>query len=62
MEEARYKLMAVTFLGEKEVAHFSVLEVAEQRASELNETAERNPRGYVRYVVRPVEGRHKGGR
>ena len=62
MEEARYKLMAVTFLGEKEIARFPVLEVAEQRASELNETAERNPRGYVQYVVRPVDGRLKGGR
>ena len=62
MEEARYKLMAVTFFGESEIARFSVLEVAEQRASELNETAERNPRGYVQYVVRPVDGRRKGGR
>ena len=57
MEEARFKLMVVTFFGEKEVARFSTLEVAEQRASELNEHAERNPRGYVRYIVRPLEGR-----
>ena len=57
MEEARFKLVAVTFLGEKEIARFSTLEVAEQRASELNEHAERNPRGYVQYVVRPAEGR-----
>ena len=57
VEEARFKLMVVTFLGEKEVARFSTLEMAEQRASELNEHAERNPRGYVQYVVRPLEGR-----
>lgn len=62
VEEKSYKLLAVTFLGEKEVARFSTLEVAEQRASELNEHAERNPRGYVRYVVRPAEGsRERGG-
>ena len=59
--EDRYKLVAVTFFGESEIARFSVLEAAEQRASELNETAERNPRGYVQYVVRPVEC-SKGGR
>ncbi len=56
VEEASYKLMVVTFFGEKEIARFSILEVAEQRASEMNEHAERNPRGYVQYVVRPVEG------
>ena len=49
--------MVVTFFGEKELARFSTLEAAEARASELNEHAERNPRGYVQYVVRPVEGR-----
>ena len=57
MDEARFKLMVVTFFGEKELARFSTLEAAEARASELNEHAERNPRGYVQYVVRPVEGR-----
>ena len=49
--------MVVTFFGEKDLARFSTLEEAEARASELNEHAERNPRGYVQYVVRPVEGR-----
>jgi hypothetical protein len=57
VKEARFKLMAVTFFGEKEIARFSNLEVAEVRASELNEHAERNPRGYARFVVRPVEER-----
>ena len=59
VEEARFKLMAGTFFGEKEIARFSTLEVAEVRASELNEHTERNPRGYAQYVVRPVEGRSR---
>ena len=57
VEEARFKLMVVTFFGEKELARFSTLEVAELRASELNEHAQRNPRGYAQYIVRPVKGR-----
>lgn len=61
MEEARFKLMVVTFFGEKEVARFSTLEVAEQRALEANAHAERNPRGYTHYVVRPVEARREDG-
>ena len=59
VEEARFKLTVVTFFGEKEIARFSTLEVAEQRAAELNEHAQRNPRGYVHYVVRPVEARRE---
>lgn len=57
VEEARFKLMAVTFFGEKEIARFSNLEVAEVRASELNEHAEKKPRGYAQSVVRPVKER-----
>ena len=57
VEEPRFGLMAVTFFGEKEVARYPTLEQAEQRAKELNEHAERNPRGYVRYVVRRKERR-----
>ena len=59
--EARFKLMAITFFGEKEIARYSTLEEAEQRAEEMNEHAERNPRGYVQYVVRRVGG-YSGGR
>jgi len=44
--------VATTFFGEKEVARYPTLEQAEHRAAELNEHAERNPRGYVRYSVR----------
>ena len=56
VEESSFKLMAVTFFGEKEIARYPTLEQAEQRAKEMNEHAEKNPRGYVQYVVRPVEG------
>ena len=57
VEEDRFRLVVVTFFGEKEIARFSTLEAAEQRAVEMNEHAEKNPRGYVQYVVRPVSGR-----
>jgi hypothetical protein len=36
------------------VARFPTLEQAERRAEELNEEAERSPRGYIQYLVRPV--------
>jgi hypothetical protein len=39
----------------QEVGRFPTREQAEWRASELHEWAERNPRGYVQYLVRPVE-------
>ncbi len=55
MEEAGYRVVAVMFFGEQEVARFSTLEQAEWRVRELNEWSERNPRGYIRYVVRTVE-------
>jgi hypothetical protein len=54
LEEAGYKVVAVMFFGEQEVARFPTREQAEWRARELNEWAERNPRGYVQYLVRPV--------
>ncbi len=43
------------FFGKREVGRFPTLEQAERRAREMNEWAERNPRGYVQYLVRPVE-------
>ena len=54
VEEAGYKVVAVVFLREREVARFATREQAEWKAQELNEWAERNPRGYVQYLVRPV--------
>jgi hypothetical protein len=55
LEEAGYKVVAVMFFGKHEVARFPTREQAEWRAGELNEWAERNPRGYVQYLVQPVK-------
>jgi hypothetical protein len=49
-----YKVVAVMFFGEQEVGRFPTREQAEWRARELNEWAERHPRGYVQYLVKPV--------
>lgn len=57
-----YSVVAVMFFGKTEVARFPTREQAEQRAAELNETMERQPRGYVQYVVRPATGRRRDGR
>ncbi len=54
MEERYFSVVAVTFFGKQEVARFPTLEQAERRARELNEEAERSPRGYIQYLVRPV--------
>ena len=42
-------------MRKQEVGRFPTREQAEWRAKKLNEWAERNPRGYVQYLVRPVE-------
>jgi hypothetical protein len=53
-----YSVEAVTFFGRWQVASFPTLEQAERRVQELEEEMERQPRGYVQYVVRrPSEGR-----
>jgi hypothetical protein len=54
-EDAGYRVVAVMFFGEREVGRFLTLEQAEWRAREMNEWAERNPRGYIQYLVRPVK-------
>ena len=51
-----YKVVAVTLFGEIEVARYPTLEQAEWRARELAAEAERNPRGYMQYLVKPVSG------
>jgi hypothetical protein len=38
----------------QKVARYPTREQAEWRAKELNEQSERNPRGYIQYLVRPV--------
>ncbi len=60
MRETGYKVVAIVFFGEWEVARFPTLEQAEWRAKEMNEWSERNPRGYVQYLVRPVEEAREG--
>ena len=61
LREAGYKVVAVMFFGKKEVGRFPTLEQAEWRAKELNEHSERTPRGYVQYLVWPVEEHPKDG-
>jgi hypothetical protein len=45
----------VTLFGKIVVARCATLEQAEWRARELGEEAERNPRGYIQYLVRPAQ-------
>jgi hypothetical protein len=39
----------------QKVARYPTREQAEWRAKELNEQSERNPRGYIQYLVRLVK-------
>jgi hypothetical protein len=55
VEEAGYRVVAIVFFKEREIARFATREQAEWRAQQLNEHAERNPRGYIQYLVRPIE-------
>ena len=55
VEEAGYKVVAIVFFREQEIARFETREQAEWRAKELNAWSERNPRGYVQYLVKPTE-------
>jgi hypothetical protein len=54
VEEERFEVVAVTLFGKIVVARYATLEQAEWRARDLGEEAERNPRGYVQYLARPV--------
>jgi hypothetical protein len=53
-------VVAVTLFGKMVVARYPTLEQAEWRARQLNDEAERSPRGYLQYLVRPAGG--TGGR
>jgi hypothetical protein len=55
VEEISFSVVTVTFFGKRIVGRFPTREQAEWRAKELNEEAERNPRGYVQYLVQPSE-------
>jgi hypothetical protein len=48
-------VVAATLFGGIEVARYPTLEQAEWRAKQLAAEAERSPRGYVQYLVKPVE-------
>jgi hypothetical protein len=52
-------VVALTFFGNRIVDRFPTREQVEWRAQELNEEAERNPRGYIQYLVQPVERTRK---
>lgn len=55
MEDREFKVVAATFFGKVEVARYPTREQAEWRLKELNEWLERNPRGYVQYLIEPIE-------
>jgi hypothetical protein len=54
MEDRDFSVMAVTLFGKWEVARLPTREQAELRVRKLRAEAERSPRGYVEYVVRPM--------
>ena len=56
MEREDFEVVAVTLFGKMVVASYPTLEQAEWRARELNAEAERSPRGYLQYMVRPARG------
>jgi hypothetical protein len=60
VERDEFEVVAVTLFGKMVVARYPTLEQAEWRATQLNEEAERSPRGYLQYMVRPAGG--DGGR
>jgi hypothetical protein len=60
VEERPFSVVAVTFFGKQEVARYPTREQAEWRARELNAWAERNPRGYIQYLVRRVDEPERG--
>jgi hypothetical protein len=50
-----FSVVAVMLFGKRRVDRFPTREQAEWRARELNEQSERSPRGYIQYLVQPVE-------
>lgn len=57
MQDREFEVVAVMLFGQQRVGRFPTREQAEWRARELNAWAERNPRGIVQYMVRPVKQR-----
>ena len=60
-DEEEFSVVAVMLFGKRSVGRFPTREQAEWRARELNEEAERNPRGYIQYLVQRVEKPLSGG-
>ena len=58
-EKEGFEVVAATLFGKIVVARYPTLEQAEWRARQLNEEAERSPRGYLQYLVRPARERGK---
>ena len=56
-----FKVVAATPFGGMEVARYPTLEQAEWQAKRLAAEAERSPRGYVQYLVKPVDARKGRG-
>ena len=60
-DEKEFSVVAVSFFGKWSAGRFPTREQAEWQVKKLNEQAERNPRGYIQYLVRPVEGPSEEG-
>ena len=56
VEGKGFEVVAVTLFGKMVVARYPTREQAEWRAGQLNAEAERSPRGYLQYLVRPARG------
>ena len=54
MEKEGFEVVAATLFGKIVVARYPTLEQAEWRVGQLNDEAERSPRGYIQYLVRPA--------
>jgi hypothetical protein len=54
-DKRAFSVVGITLFGKQRIGLFPTREQAEWRAKELNDWAERNPRGIIQYVIRPVE-------
>ncbi len=54
VEKEGFEVVAATLFGKIVVARYPTLEQAEWRAGQLADEAERSPRGYLQYLVRPA--------
>jgi len=54
-DEDKFSVVAASFFGRWSVGTIPTHEQAEWRAKGLNDGSEHSPRGYVQYLVQPVE-------